>query len=161
MDHQLGYKVESKKNFRDSFLKKTAYEVNLPVAQRVFNSSHVYLSTSHINPSTEDQRSGVLKGKYLELLAPSFLRRFFWKAPTLGEQEDSECRGVNSWSSSQSRTHSPTDASKHCFVDRRLFQRNNPEFQNEDDIFFKIQFTVTKLKTQTLNLLSEQSSEKL
>ena len=48
-----------------------------------------------------------------------------------------------------------------CFVDRRLFQRNNPEFQNEDDIFFKIQFTVTKLKTQTLNLLSEQSSEKL
>ncbi|TEA37500.1 hypothetical protein DBR06_SOUSAS8810028, partial [Sousa chinensis] len=95
-----------------------------------------------------------------------FPKKIFWKAPTLGEQEDSQCRGVNSWSSTHSRTHSPTDpgkradASKH-FVDRRLFQRNNPEFQNEDDIFFKIQLTVTKLKTQILNLLSEQSSEKL
>lgn len=39
-----------RKNFRDSFLKTTAYEVNLPVAQCVFNSSHVDLSMSHINP---------------------------------------------------------------------------------------------------------------
>lgn len=46
------------------------------------------------------------------------------------------------------------------FVDRKIFQRNNSEFQNEDYIFFKIQL-FTKLETQTLNLLSQQCTERL
>lgn len=41
------------KNVRDSILKPTAYGVNHPVVQHIFDSLHVDLSMSHIIPFTQ------------------------------------------------------------------------------------------------------------
>jgi len=50
----------------------------------------------------------------------SFPRIFFRKAPTLGQQEDSEGKGVNGWSSIQSKSHNPTDPGKSADAGKHL-----------------------------------------